>query len=79
MKWSRFSEKADKTLMYELFPVAIIVVGNTAVVHYNTVVVSEDHAAKRERTMRGLIETLVLDGRNWKFLLLTSFQLGSDD
>ena len=79
VKWSRFSEKTDKTLMYELFPAAIVVVGDTAAVHYNAVTVTEDYAAKRERTKQGLIETLVRDGRSWKFLSLTSFELSSDD
>lgn len=79
VKWSRFSEKTDTTLMYELFPAAIVVVGDTAAVHYSVVTVAENYEKKRERETEGLIEVLVHDGGTWKFLSLTSFEMGSDD
>jgi hypothetical protein len=79
IKWSRFSEQAGKTLIYELFPVAVVVVGDTAVVNYNAVSIGENYEMKRERTATGLIETLVRDGETWKFLSLTSFEIKSGD
>ena len=78
MKWSRFSDQSNTTLMYELFPAAIVVVGDTAVVHYSAVQVSENYEKKRERSSEGLVETLVRDGNTWKFLSLTSFDIDSD-
>ena len=78
VKWSRFSEQSNKTLMYELFPAAIVVVGDTAVVHYVAVDVSENYEKKRERSSIGVVETLVRDGSTWKFLSLTGFEIDSD-
>jgi len=79
IKWSRFNEQVDKTLIYELFPVAVVVVGDTAVVNYNVVMMAENYEAKRKRSSQGLIETLVRDGQTWKFLSLTSFDIKSAD
>jgi hypothetical protein len=79
IKWSRFGEQSGKTLAYELFPVAVVVVGDTAIVNYNTVSVAENYEMKRERSAQGLIETLVRDGGSWKFLSLTSFDIKSGD
>jgi hypothetical protein len=78
-KWSRFGDETSTTLIYELFPVSVVVVGDTAVVNYNAVSVGEDHEKKRERSSTGLIETLVYDGKSWKFLSLTSFEIKSGD
>ena len=78
-KWARFSDQSNKTLMYELFPAAIVVVGDTAVVHYSFVQVVEDYEKKRERSSGGLVETLVRDGDSWKYLSLTGFDIDSDN
>ena len=78
-KWSRFNDESNKTLIYELFPAAIAVVGDTAVVHYSVVTVTENHEGKRERENQGIMETLVRDGKDWKFLGLGSFEMDSDD
>jgi hypothetical protein len=78
-KWSRFDQEAGKTLIYELFPVAIVVVGDTAVINYNSVTVAENYEMKRKRSTTGLIETLVKEGETWKFLSLTSFEIKSGD
>ena len=79
VKWSRFGEQQGKTLIYELFPSKVVVVGDTAVVNYHSVQVQEDKEKKTERSVTGLIETLVRDGDSWKFLGLTSFEVESDD
>jgi hypothetical protein len=78
-KWSRFDQEAGKTLIYELFPVAVVVVGDTAVVNYNSVTVAENYEMKRKRSTTGLIETLVKVGETRKFLFLTSFEIKSGD
>jgi hypothetical protein len=59
--------------------VSIVIAGTTAVVNYNSGTVSEDYEKKRERSAGGLIETLVYDGKTWKFLSLTIFEIGSGD
>ena len=79
VQWSRFSQERGKTLIYELFPTRVVVVGDTAVVNYHAVQVQENMEKKTERTVTGLIETLVRDGDSWKFLELTSFEVKSAD
>jgi len=80
VKWSRFYYESDaRILIYELFPVAIVVVGDTAVVNYNVVTIEEDAKKERTRESRGLVETLVWDGKTWKYLGLTGFTRDSDD
>ena len=80
MKWERFSDETDGgILIYELFPAVIVVVGDTAVVSYNVVTIAEDAKKERERESRGLVETLVRDGKTWKFLGLAGFLRDSDD
>jgi len=78
-KWSRFGAENSKMLQYELFPQAIVVKNDTAVVHYSVVTVSENHEQKRKRDQTGNIETLVRDGKTWKFVSLTSFDQGSSN
>lgn len=72
-KWVRFEADSSKTLGYEIFPVEVVVHGDTAVALYNAVVVMENAEGKRQRRAQGLMETLVRDGGSWKFLALTSF------
>ena len=78
-KWSRFSAQNGKVLEYELFPMAIVVENDTAVVHYSVVEMSENHEKKRKRNQSGNVETLVKDGKTWKFLSLTGFDQGAKD
>lgn len=52
---------------------------NTAVVNYNSVTLAENYNMRRKRSTTGLIETLVYDGKTWKFMSLTSFEIKSAD
>jgi hypothetical protein len=74
-KWSRFQDKQRQTLEYELAPAAIAVSGDTAVVHYTGVSVTQRGQEKPEREMFGAVETLVKSGGTWKFLSVTGFDL----
>lgn len=74
-KWSRFQDKQRQILEYELAPAAITVAGDTAVVHYTGVSVSQRAQDKPEREMFGAVETLVRSGGTWKFLSVTGFDL----
>jgi ketosteroid isomerase-like protein len=77
-KWSRFGSTQSDTLEYELMPMEIQMAGDTAVVHYATVTVLKDAEDKTTRSSEGLIEVLVKDGETWKFMTLTSFEIGKD-
>lgn len=77
--WSRFGAESGESLVYELFPMNVTVSGDTAVVYYASVQVREDHEEKRERTSTGLVETLARTNAGWKFIGLTSFEIGGDD
>ena len=59
--------------MYEVSPEAIVVVGDTAVVHYNATTVTENHKGDRETVVSRISEVLVRDSGNWKFLAGTSY------
>ncbi|MDX1625272.1 MAG: hypothetical protein R3323_02055 [Wenzhouxiangellaceae bacterium] len=77
--WSRFGDESSDTLKYELFPLEVTVVGDTAVVHYGVVTVTSDHDGKRSREAEGLVETLTRTDDGWKFLGLTSFDIGDGE
>lgn len=79
VNWARFGAEANETLTYELFPMNVTVSGDTAVVYYAAVQVTQNHEGKRERESTGLIETLARTDDGWKFLGLTSFEIGGDD
>lgn len=78
-KWTRFRETDTRTLEYEIAPAAITISGDTAVVHYTGVNVSQRAQDKPDREMFGAVETLVRSGGSWKFLSVTGFDLGDDD
>lgn len=76
VRWSKFGNSQSKTLQYEVTPLAIALSGNTAVVSYTAVVVSQRGTDKPERERDAITETLVRSGDTWKFLATTSFGLG---
>ena len=78
IKWSRFGDEANTTLIYEISPAAITVEGSTAVVHYYATTVSENHKGDREREVVRIAETLVKSGNTWKFLAGSSFEADLD-
>ena len=73
IKWSRFGDTQSKTLEYENTPVGISVYGDTAVVMYTHVSVSQSGKDKPERDMSASVETLVRTDDGWKFIGLTGF------
>lgn len=74
-KWSRFSDANSKVLEYELFPLAIVIEGETGVVHYSVVIVRKNSEGKNKRSVEGLIETLHRVKNGWKFLSLSGFTI----
>jgi hypothetical protein len=77
-KWSRFNDKQQQTLECEIAPAAITIAGDTAVVHYTGVTISQRAQDKPDREMFGAVETLVRSGGTWKFLTITGFDLEKD-
>lgn len=77
-KWSRFNYEQSNTLVYENTPLAITIHGDTAVVMYTNVSMSQRGTDKPERSTGGTIETLVKTEDGWKFLALTGFDSTSD-
>ena len=74
IRWTRFRDAGSAILYYDITPAAIVVVGDTAVVHYHSNVVTEDAKGERERSVNGLVETLVREGGTWKFVSLSGFE-----
>ena len=74
IKWSRFGDESNDTLIYEISPAAITVEGATAVVNYYATTVSTNAEDKRERTVVRISEVLVKNGRKWMFRAGSSFE-----
>ena len=74
VEWVRFDLGASNVLYYEITPAAIVVEDDTAVVHYHLLTVTEDHKAERETSVLSLIETLIRQNGDWKFLSLSTFE-----
>lgn len=81
-RWTRWNDTQGRVVQHELSPAAITLAGNTAVVHYTAVSMRQrevprgEAPAKPERETYGIVETLVRDGANWRFLSSSSFPLG---
>lgn len=73
VNWSRFGDSQSKTLQYENTPVGISIHGDTAVVMYNHVSVSQSGKEKPSRDISASVETLVRTDDGWKFIGLTGF------
>lgn len=66
--WARFNADQGKGLTHELYPLSIVVHGDTAVVHYLFTVATQSKD-KRTVTENGrYTDVLVRDGDTWKFI-----------
>jgi ketosteroid isomerase-like protein len=66
--WARFNADQNKGLTHELYPLSIVVHGDTAVVHY-LYTVAVQTTDKQIVTSNGrYTDILVRDGTDWKFL-----------
>jgi hypothetical protein len=67
-RWARYEMEGGSTVVQDLAPMAIIVHGNTAVVHYHFSQAGPDREGKH-RTVHGrYTDTLVKEGNQWRFL-----------
>ncbi len=67
-KWNRYNMENTTTLVQELYPVGIVVHGNTAVAHYFYTVVSENKKGERRTRHGKYTDVLVKDDSTWRFL-----------
>ncbi|NIN67917.1 MAG: hypothetical protein GTO63_25075, partial [Anaerolineae bacterium] len=58
-RWNRYDMENSKTLMQELYPIGIVVHGNTAVAHYLYSTASENRRGERETTHGRYTDVLV--------------------
>jgi len=83
-RWSRYYDQQSRVLQHEISPAAITISGNTAVVHYTAVSMRQREVPRGEappapeREAVGIVETLVRDGANWRFLSSASFPVGTN-
>jgi len=77
-RWSGFEDQASDTLIYDIHPLAIAVAGDAAVVHYSMVAVFENAEGERDRAVEGIVETLVKEDGEWKFLSSVGFEMDLD-
>jgi hypothetical protein len=67
-RWARYEMEGGSTAVQDLTPMAIVVHGNTAVVHYHFSEAQTDREGKH-RTVHGrYTDTLVKEGNQWRFL-----------
>ncbi len=66
--WTRYDDQNSTTLMQELYPIGIVVHGNTAVAHYFYSVASENRKGERQTTHGRYTDVLVREGNTWRFL-----------
>jgi ketosteroid isomerase-like protein len=66
--WARFNAEQTKGLSHELYPLSIVVHGDTAVVHYlyTMAVQTKDRSTKVSNGR--YTDVLVRDGLDWKFI-----------
>ena len=67
-KWHRYGMENSTTLLQELYPVGIIVHGNTAVAHYFYSVASQDRKDERKTVHSRYTDILVKENGTWRFL-----------
>jgi hypothetical protein len=67
-KWTRYGIENSTTLLQELYPVGIIVHGNTAVAHYFYTEAAEDRKGERKTTHGRYTDVLVKENGTWQFL-----------
>ena len=67
-EWERYSAENSQTLVQELYPVGIVVVGSTAVAHYYYSTAAEDRNGKRKTTHGRYTDVLIKQDDKWTFI-----------
>jgi ketosteroid isomerase-like protein len=75
-RWARYEMEGGTTLVQDLVPMAIVVHGNVAVVHYYYSQAQTDREGEHKTVHGRYTDTLVKDNDQWRFL---SWSGGSPD
>ncbi len=67
-EWNRFEYPSEDVLAYEVSPAAIVVEGETAIVHYYFSLGVEDTEGERNIVHGRCTDILIADGSSWKFI-----------
>jgi hypothetical protein len=67
-RWSRYQNESGTVLVQELFPSAITVTGNIAVVQYRYLMARENYKKERETISGRYTDVLLKDGGKWLFI-----------
>jgi hypothetical protein len=67
-RWNRYSNANDTVLEQELFPLAIVITGNVAVVQYHYQIARENLKKERATAFGRYTDVLVKEGGRWLFI-----------
>lgn len=67
-RWTRYNSSNNTVLEQELFPIAITITGNLAVVHYRYTVARENFKKDRETVSGRYTDILLKEGGKWMFI-----------
>ncbi len=74
--WNRFSERQGETVAHELYPLSILVRGDTAIAHYLYTTAFQNKDGEIEVTNGRFTDILVRTDEGWRFL---SWHGGTDE
>jgi Domain of unknown function (DUF4440) len=66
--WDRYNNSSSTVLAQELFPIAIVITGNVAVVQYTYSIARENYKKDREMSTGRYTDVFVKDGGKWLFI-----------
>jgi len=72
----RATDEASDTVWHEITPLAITIVGDTAVVMYSALLGIENTDGERNNVVLSLVEVLIRDGESWEYLATSNFSPG---
>ncbi len=67
-KWNRYEDENSTVLLYDLYPVGIIVHDNTAIAHYFYSIAFENRKGERKTVHGRYTDILVKEKGKWRFL-----------
>jgi len=76
--WSRYDSENSTMLQHELFPIAITVTGNVAVVQYHYREARENFKKERETVIGQYTDVLIKENGRWMFITWTGGQTKSN-
>jgi hypothetical protein len=66
--WDRYNNSSTTVLQQELFPIAIVITGNLAVVQYRYAVARENYKKEQEMVTGRYTDVLLKEGGRWLFI-----------